>query len=148
MPARCGGAARPDRHTAGCMTSDEQAGDDRIEISSYPGAFGSTHVYVKVDGVEVHRVLTEAGAARLNREKRRYGLGSGDYSPGETYQGFDSEEDAIAAGRAVLADEGRTGLESDWPRHLVHRVDGAWTPLDPETYWATTPNPYTDRGAS
>lgn len=118
--------------------------DDRLEISCYPGAYLSTHFYVKVDGVEVHRVLSEGDAGRLNREKRRYGSSMSDYAPGETYQGFDSQDEALAAGRAVLTDDARTGFEADWPRHLIHRLDGVWTPLDPEQYWTTAPNPYTD----
>lgn len=121
--------------------------DERIDVSCFPGAYGSTHFYAKVEGVEVHRVLTDGDAGRLNREKRRYGISPGDYKPGETYQGFDSEDEAVAAARAILADEARTGFEQDWPRHLVHRVRGAWTPLDPEQYWAGTTNPYLDQGA-
>lgn len=103
--------------------------DERVEVTSYDGTWFSTHYYAKVDGVELHRVLSEGDTARLNR-----GRNSSDYRPGDSYQGFDSTEDALAAARAVLDDTDRTGLDPEWPRHLVRRVDGRWVPTSADAW--------------
>lgn len=78
-----------------------------------------------VDKVEVHRVLSEGDAAAVNRARRDPAM---KYLPGETCSGFDSEGDALGAGRAVAESDGAT-LEDDWPRFVVVRRDGAWVPI-------------------
>lgn len=106
--------------------------DGRIDITSYGSVAFSVHHYVTVDGTEVHRVLTEGDAARLNRGRREPSALR--YRPLDTYHGFDTVEQARAAGEAALVDlDGdRVGYDETWPRILLARRDGSWEPLDQE----------------
>lgn len=119
----------------GCDQYRVARADRRIELSWYEADF-SEHYYVTVDGIEVHRVLTQADAARLARQHRRRGIGLGpSYQPGDTYHGFDSQEEAQAAGRAVALSDGST-KDDLWPRFLVHRIEGQWTPITDDAWYA------------
>lgn len=95
--------------------------DERIVVSSYNGAWFSAHYYAEVDGVEVHRVLTEGDAARLNRQR-----GSAIERAGDTSHAFDTVEDARAAAQAVVDDPSNRSFDDEWPRHLVSRTEGQW----------------------
>lgn len=108
--------------------------DEHIEISSYDGAWFSTHFYAKVDNVEVHRLLSEGDAGRLNRQKARV-AGIAGFTAGDTTQSFDTEDEALAAARAVLADESRHGFDEEWPRHLVRRVGNEWVPTSGDEWY-------------
>jgi len=121
--------------------------DERITVDWYDRTivWNTEHFYVKVDvpenvgvrdRIEVHRVLTEGDAARLNRNRPEDSVSR--YQPFETYHGFDTVEEARAAGEVALVDlDGeRVGYEESWPRVLVQRVQGKWVPIQDAEYWA------------
>ncbi|WP_114906842.1 hypothetical protein [Ornithinimicrobium murale] len=112
--------------------------DEHIDISSYDGAWFSTHFYAEVDTVAVHRVLTEGDAGRMNRQKQRT-AGTAGFRAGDTTHSFDTQDDALAAARAVLADDTRHGHDQSWPRHLVRRVDGQWVPTSADEWLDEVP---------
>lgn len=113
--------------------------DERIDVSWYNRltVYNSEHFYTKVDRVEVHRVLSEGDASRLNRG-RPESEAALRYRPSDTYHGFDSVEDARAAGEVALADlyGERVGFDTEGERMLVIRDQGTWRPVSMGEYWA------------
>lgn len=115
--------------------------DPRIEISSFGGqAAFSTHFYAKVERVEVHRVLSEGDAARLNRGRPMDSAAR--YLFLDTYHGFDSVEDVRAAAEIALDDwiGSRISYDETWPRILLIREAGLWVPISTERYYTMYDN--------
>lgn len=121
---------RPDEPSVELAALEEQ----RIELSWFDIA-QSVHTFVKVDGIEVHRMLSEGDVSRLNRQ---HPGAWHRYTTRDTYHGFDSEEEAVSAARAVIASDLST-LDPSWPRFLVERQQGRWVPVTAEYWLESTP---------